>query len=71
MVVARGAGPSEGMTQQHAHTSPGLRAWLGLAVILGPVLLVSMDGSILFLAMPSITEAISPTADQALWMLDI
>ncbi|MFC7898296.1 MFS transporter [Streptomyces sp. NPDC057381] len=59
------------MTQQHAHTSPGLRAWLGLVVILGPVLLVSMDGSILFLAMPSITEAISPTADQALWMLDI
>ncbi|MFH8242682.1 MFS transporter [Streptomyces sp. NPDC018321] len=59
------------MTQQHAHPSPGLRAWLGLVVVLGPVLLVSMDGSILFLAMPSITEAISPTADQALWMLDI
>ncbi|MGK9462821.1 MFS transporter [Streptomyces sp. G6] len=59
------------MTQQHAHRSPGLRAWLGLVVVLGPVLLVSMDGSILFLAMPSITEAISPTADQALWMLDI
>ncbi|KYK13002.1 MULTISPECIES: MFS transporter [Streptomyces] len=59
------------MTRQHAHTSPGLRAWLGLVVILGPVLLVSMDGSILFLAMPSITEAISPTAEQALWMLDI
>ncbi len=60
-----------GMTEQRAHTSSPLRAWLGLAVILGPVLLVSMDGSILFLAMPSITEAISPTADQALWILDI
>lgn len=58
------------MTQQRVRTSPGLRAWLGLAVILGPVLLVSMDGSILFLAMPRISQALSPTADQALWILD-
>ncbi|MBW1601484.1 MFS transporter [Streptomyces sp. JJ66] len=59
------------MTEQRVHSSPGLRAWLGLAVILGPVLLVSMDGSILFLAMPRISQALSPTADQALWILDI
>ncbi len=30
-----------------------------------------MDGSILFLAMPSINEAIAPTTDQSLWILDI
>ncbi|KZE91725.1 MULTISPECIES: MFS transporter [Micrococcales] len=30
-----------------------------------------MDGSILFLAMPSINEAIQPTTDQSLWILDI
>jgi DHA2 family multidrug resistance protein-like MFS transporter len=59
------------MSRQHAHDAPGLRAWLGLTVILGPVLLVSMDGSILFLAMPRISQALSPTADQALWILDI
>jgi DHA2 family multidrug resistance protein-like MFS transporter len=53
------------------HDSPGLRSWLGLSVILGPVLLVSMDGSILFLAMPRISQALTPTADQALWILDI
>ncbi|WP_258311372.1 MFS transporter [Streptomyces sp. NWU49] len=40
-------------------------------VVLGPVLLVSMDGSILFLAMPRISQALAPTADQALWILDI
>lgn len=50
---------------------PGPRAWLGLAVILGPVLLVAMDGSVLFLAMPKVTEALSPSADQALWTLDV
>ncbi|MGI5269125.1 MFS transporter [Nonomuraea sp. CA-218870] len=56
------------MTRQRSH---GLRAWLGLLVILCPVLLVSMDGSILFLAMPRISAALSPTADQALWLLDV
>ncbi|WP_026065828.1 MFS transporter [Actinoalloteichus spitiensis] len=59
------------MSQQHAHQRPGLRAWLGLLVVLGPVLLVSMDGSILFLAMPRVSQALTPTADQALWILDI
>ncbi|WP_278261455.1 MFS transporter [Nocardia sp. AG03] len=56
------------MTQRPAPA--GLRAWLGLLVILGPVLLVAMDGSILFLAMPTITDALTPTADQSLWILD-
>jgi DHA2 family multidrug resistance protein-like MFS transporter len=59
------------MSSKHADDSPGLRAWLGLVVILGPVLLVSMDGSILFLAMARISQALTPTADQALWILDI
>jgi DHA2 family multidrug resistance protein-like MFS transporter len=59
------------MNEQRVADSPDLRVWLGLLVILGPVLLVAMDGSVLFLAMPEVTEALSPTADQALWILDI
>ncbi|WP_189880381.1 MFS transporter [Streptomyces bluensis] len=61
------------MTQQASPTTNtgNLRAWLGLLVVLGPVLLVSMDGSILFLAMPRVSQALSPSADQALWILDI
>ena len=47
------------------------RSWLGLVATLGPVLVVAMDGSILFLAIPSINEAIRPSTDQALWILDI
>ncbi|MFE0044846.1 MFS transporter [Streptomyces albireticuli] len=58
------------MNEQRAPHSPGLRAWLGLLVVLGPVLLVAMDGSVLFLAMPKVSEALSPTAGQALWILD-
>jgi hypothetical protein len=61
------------MTQRlSARTDAGdRRPWLGLLVVLGPVLLVSMDGSILFLAMPRVSQALSPSADQALWILDI
>ncbi|MFB4193330.1 MFS transporter [Streptomyces carpaticus] len=59
------------MSEQHTHNAPDRRAWLGLLVILGPVLLVAMDGSILFLAMPRVSQALTPSADQALWILDI
>lgn len=57
-------------TRQAPPTAPS-RAWIGLLVTLGPVLLVAMDGSVLFLAMPRINEAIQPTTDQSLWILDI
>ncbi|MFI2209175.1 MFS transporter [Streptomyces sp. NPDC020141] len=59
------------MNDQRVSRPPGLRAWLGLLATLGPVLLVAMDGSVLFLAMPKVTEALSPSADQALWILDV
>lgn len=51
--------------------STGRKAWLGLLTVLALVLLVAMDGSVLYLAMPRVTATLSPTADQALWMLDI
>ncbi|WP_433520737.1 MFS transporter [Nocardia pseudovaccinii] len=47
------------------------RARLGLAVLLLPVLLVSMDISVLFLAMPTLTLDLDPSAAQQLWILDI
>ncbi|MEV0048135.1 MFS transporter, partial [Nocardia rhamnosiphila] len=52
-------------------TSGGRRAWFGLAVLLLPVLLVSMDMSVLFLALPTLTADLDPTAAQQLWILDI
>ncbi|GAB3134527.1 MFS transporter [Tsukamurella serpentis] len=47
------------------------RAWAGLAALLLPVFLVSMDASVLFLAMPHMTAALNPSAEQQLWILDI
>ncbi|MBB6118868.1 MFS transporter [Nocardiopsis algeriensis] len=47
------------------------RTWVGLALLLIPALLVSMDLSVLFVAAPAITEALAPTSAQWLWMMDI
>lgn len=59
------------MTDISVARSPDRKTWLGLMAVLPLVLLVAMDGSILYLAMPRVTSAITPTADQALWILDI
>ncbi|MBM7368360.1 MFS transporter [Gordonia hydrophobica] len=47
------------------------RTWFGLAVLMLPVLLVSMDFSVLYLAMPTIVDSLDSTATQQLWILDI
>lgn len=59
------------MTDTSFPRSRDRSAWLGLIAVLPLVLLVAMDGSILYLAMPRVTSALTPTADQALWILDI
>lgn len=63
------------MTPQPVATAqPGpatKRTWLGLAVLTLPVMLVSMDFSVLYLAMPTISEALHPSATQELWILDV
>ena len=47
------------------------RAWFGLAVLTLPILLVSMDVSVLFLALPTLTHHLHPTAAESLLILDI
>ncbi|MDA2810325.1 MFS transporter [Nocardiopsis sp. RSe5-2] len=49
----------------------GARAWAGLAVLLLPALLVSMDITVLFVAAPALAAALDPTAAQWLWMMDV
>lgn len=59
------------MTDMTLPRTADRRAWLSLIALLPLVLLVAMDGSILYLAMPHVTSALKPTADEALWILDI
>ncbi|WP_406397040.1 MFS transporter [Streptomyces uncialis] len=49
----------------------GAREWTGLAVLALPTLLVSLDQSVLFLALPHLAESLRPSGVQALWIMDI
>ncbi|MET3984873.1 MFS transporter [Streptomyces sp. PvR034] len=48
----------------------GRREWTAFTVLLLPLLLVSMDVSVLYFAIPSITQELDPTATQQLWIFD-
>lgn len=47
------------------------REWTGLAVLMLPCLLYSMDLTVLNLAVPQLTAHLAPTASQLLWIVDI
>ncbi|WP_306213869.1 MFS transporter [Actinoplanes sp. RD1] len=46
------------------------RAWTGLAVLVLPCFLVSMDGNVLNLALPAITADLRPSGAELLWIAD-
>jgi MFS transporter, DHA2 family, multidrug resistance protein len=49
----------------------GGKEWIGLAVLTLPCLLVSMDLTVLYLAVPHLTADLKPSAAQLLWIVDI
>ncbi|WP_049573061.1 MFS transporter [Nonomuraea sp. SBT364] len=52
------------------HTSYS-QQWAGLVVLTIPCVLVSMDISVLYFALPMLSEDLAPTAAQTLWIMDI
>lgn len=49
----------------------GRREWIALGVLTLPLLLVSMDITVLYFAVPSIAAELGPSSVQQLWMIDI
>ncbi|MFL6140494.1 MAG: MFS transporter [Labedaea sp.] len=47
------------------------REWIGLAVLALPTLLLSLDISVLYLALPRLATGLGANATQQLWILDI
>jgi DHA2 family multidrug resistance protein-like MFS transporter len=47
------------------------REWIAFSVLLLPLLLVSMDVSVLYFAVPFINRDLAPTATQQLWIFDV
>ncbi|WIX99129.1 MFS transporter [Amycolatopsis mongoliensis] len=47
------------------------RRWAALGVLVGAVLLLAVDGTVLYLAVPSLTRELAPTATEILWIGDV
>lgn len=54
-----------------AGTRAGTKEWTGLAVLALPTLLLALDQSVLFLALPHLAESLHPTGTQTLWIMDV
>ncbi|MCX3060293.1 MFS transporter [Streptomyces beihaiensis] len=52
-------------------TRAGRKEWTALAVLMLPLLLVSMDVSVLYFTVPAISADLRPTGTQQLWIFDI
>ena len=48
----------------------GRKEWIGLAVLALPALLVSMDMTVMYLAVPALSTALKPNSVQLLWISD-
>ncbi|GAA4620867.1 MFS transporter [Actinoallomurus vinaceus] len=49
----------------------GTKEWIGLAVLVLPCLIVSMDVSVLLFGMPFISADLKPSGTQLLWIMDM
>ncbi|WP_129668458.1 MFS transporter [Phytoactinopolyspora endophytica] len=49
----------------------GRKEWIGLAVLALPTLLLSLDMSVLYLALPHLSADLAPSSSQMLWIMDI
>ncbi len=58
-------------TQPGAGMRAGRREWVGLAVLALPTLLLSLDMSVLYLALPHLSADLAPSSTQQLWIMDI
>ena len=52
-------------------TRAGVREWSALVVLMLPVLLVSVDNTVLSFALPAISTSLDPSSNQLLWIVDI
>jgi DHA2 family multidrug resistance protein-like MFS transporter len=62
---------ASGTTNTAAAPRAGRREWIGLSVLMLALLLVSMDVSVLYFAVPFISRELEPSAVQQLWIFDI
>lgn len=55
----------------NTNTAAGRREWVGLAVLASIALLLSVDVSVLYLALPHLSGDLGASAPQQLWIMDV
>ena len=70
LIMATTATPQESALTESTPRA-GVRTWIALAVLMLPVLLVSVDNTVLSFAIPSISLALTPSASELLWIIDV
>ncbi|GAA1444972.1 MFS transporter [Nocardiopsis tropica] len=67
-----GTGPTDAHGRDRAAPAlAGPREWAALAVLVLPVILISVDSTVLGFAVPALSEDLRPTAGQLLWIVDV
>jgi MFS transporter, DHA2 family, multidrug resistance protein len=61
----------ENVTTPGANPKTPRTAWLALAVLMLPVLLIAIDNTVLAFALPMIAEDFRPSASTQLWIVDV
>ncbi|WP_410655433.1 MFS transporter [Amycolatopsis sp. lyj-112] len=61
----------DGNAQLAADQRAGPRSWLGLAVLALPTLLLSVDMTVLILALPNLSADLGTSSTEQLWIIDI
>ncbi|WP_445401343.1 MFS transporter [Streptomyces sp. LE64] len=59
------------MTTSQTPARAGRREWVGLAVLALPTLLISMDVTVLYLAVPQLSADLDPSSTELLWIMDV
>lgn len=61
---------NEGLDTCVARRRAGIKAWAGLAVLALPTVLLGLDVTILYLALPALAADLQPSSTQVLWIMD-
>lgn len=64
--------PNPKATLKQEPTTPiYAKRWAALVVLMFPVLLISVDNTVLSFAVPALSSALAPSSNQLLWIIDI
>ena len=61
---------NEAQGSRIARQRAGFKEWAGLAVLALPTVLLGLDVTILYLALPALAADLQPSSTQALWIMD-